>query len=176
VYPKRRQRARKGYENKTGQRNDGSDYSFWSQFVTVEGVDRDDGKIGAWISADGKFNLKKGDRIKITNGKLDSYIKDDKTFFTINGKLGELKENPIDFGSPPQSADNGQREMRIIRGNSLNATMSATQIPLDMVKDYLAAGVQWIMAGTWELNPLHKPAKRIQTEPDAPEPDDDIPF
>lgn len=65
---------------------------------------------------------------------------------------------------PPQQA-NGQKEMRIVRGNALNAICSATEIPLDMVEQFLNRGVQFILTGNW------RPAT---DRSNAPEPDPSI--
>ena len=74
-------------------------------------------------------------------------------------------------GQQSQSSESGgQKEQRIMRGNSLNAMMSAAEIPLDMVGEYLYAGVQFILTGKWDL----KPTTHVQTEPDPQE--DDMPF
>jgi len=75
----------------------------------------------------------------------------------------------------PQST-NGQKEMRIVRGNALNAVMSATEISSDMIGEYLLTAVQFILTGEWKLEPKYNQSLRHQTEPDAPEPADDIPY
>jgi hypothetical protein len=59
--------------------------------------------------------------------------------------------------APQQAAQrpNGDqgKEMRIVRGNALNAVLSAADVPLDMIGDYLNAGVEWIMSGKWQISP-----------------------
>lgn len=83
--------------------------------------------------------------------------------------------------APQQPQGNNQKEMRIIRGNSLNAICSAMDIPLDMAKDYLLAGVQFILTGKWDVKASYNDP---EPDPDIREPitadglpvDDDIPF
>ncbi len=53
--------------------------------------------------------------------------------------------------TPPPDPE--PQSMRIVRGNALNAVMSATTVPSDMIKDYLLASVTWIMSGEWHLEP-----------------------
>ena len=76
---------------------------------------------------------------------------------------------------PPASPESGIKEMRIVRGNSLNATYSAIQIPLDMVEDYLLAGVGFILIGKWNLqNPPIEDDPN--PHPSITEDERDIPF
>ena len=83
--------------------------------------------------------------------------------------------------APPAAAQqqNGQKEMRIVRGNALNAVMSATTVPSDMISDYLLTSVQFILTGNWILKPkLGQPDKTENQYNYNPrtESDDDIPF
>ncbi len=55
-------------------------------------------------------------------------------------------------GGGGQKAD-PNRELTIKRGNALNAVMSATTIPSDLIGDYLAAAVNWIDTGRWQVLP-----------------------
>ena len=77
-------------------------------------------------------------------------------------------------GGGGQKAD-PNRDLHIKRGNALNAVMSATTIPSDLIGDYLAAAVNWIDTGTWNLlqPPTHGTLDNIP--PDS-FPDDDPPF
>jgi len=43
------------------------------------------------------------------------------------------------------------KQLIIKRGNSLNATMSATTIPQDLISNYLVASMGWLNNGVWEL-------------------------
>lgn len=71
--------------------------------------------------------------------------------------------------SQPAGPPQDDKEARIIRGNSLNAIMSATDVPLDMVGDYLVAGEEWIKTGVWSV--AHKPAtcgeQRVERDGDG---------
>lgn len=80
---------------------------------------------------------------------------------------GQQPTKPQPQSKPPL---NGEKEMRIMRGNALNAVMSAMQIDKSMTGMYLAAGLQWIMAGRWQLVP--EPDESITEPPQG----DDIPF
>ena len=55
-------------------------------------------------------------------------------------------------GGGGQKAD-PNRELHIKRGNALNAVMSATTIAPDLIGDYLAAAVNWIDTGQWQVLP-----------------------
>ena len=72
-----------------------------------------------------------------------------------------------------KSTPDGEKEMRIVRGNALNAVMSATEIPADMVKNYLTSSVQWILTGRWEFRLTDKPDKPVESQQAG---EDDIPF
>jgi len=66
---------------------------------------------------------------------------------------------------------NGEKEMRIMRGNALNAAMSAMQIEKGEEGMYLEAGLQWIMTGIWQLVPEPDPditEERAREETDTP--------
>lgn len=69
---------------------------------------------------------------------------------------------PVSIPKPP----NGEPNMYIIRGNALNAIFSAADIPLDMVKDYLLAAVQFILSGEWKLTPSTSLSKKLPSEND----------
>ena len=70
---------------------------------------------------------------------------------------------PSQGQSPPQQSQQGppvtsestndQRDMRIVRGNALNAVMSATRIGSDEIGEFLLTGVQFILTGVWKLSP-----------------------
>lgn len=83
------------------------------------------------------------------------------------------------LGTPPpprgihKPQPNGEKEMRIMRGNALNAAMSAMQIEKGEEGMYLAAGLQWIMTGRWQLVP--EPDEEI-TNPPPSEDRSDAPY
>ena len=59
---------------------------------------------------------------------------------------------PEAAGEPNASTDdNGSKEMRIVRGNALNAVLSAVRINANDVDSHLVAGVTWILTGKWDL-------------------------
>ena len=58
--------------------------------------------------------------------------------------------------SAPPPISNDQREMRIVRGNALNAVLSAADIPLDQIGNYLLTSVQFILGGEWKLEPSYQ--------------------
>lgn len=84
-------------------------------------------------------------------------------FKKFNPQYGQ-QQAPQNQQAPPNS--NGEKEERIMRGNSLNAIMSATDVPLDMVGDYLLAGVRFIKTGKWSITAAYA----------QQEPSDDIPY
>lgn len=82
---------------------------------------------------------------------------------------------------PPQQTrqgaaqqNNEQRDMRIVRGNAVNAVFSATEVPLDKVESYLSRAVQYILTGNFRLatDSTNEPDPDIQEPPTG----DDIPF
>lgn len=64
--------------------------------------------------------------------------------------------------------NNGEKEMRIVRGNALNAIMSAAAVAGEDIPMFLNLGVQFILTGTW---PTNEP-----TTTDGIPISDDIPF
>ncbi len=60
----------------------------------------------------------------------------------------------------PPPVSNSQREMREVRATALTAVLSAADIPLDMVGEYLLTGVQFILTGNWNLG-----TKKYRGEP-----------
>ena len=78
-------------------------------------------------------------------------------------------------GGGGQKADPA-RELTIKRGNALNAVMSATTIPSDMIGSYLIASMGWLNNGVWNVLPPNvKPEPwDVPAEPSPIE--DDIPF
>lgn len=70
--------------------------------------------------------------------------------------------------------NNEQRDMRIVRGNAVNAVFSATEVPLDKVESYLNRAVQYILTGNFRLatDSSNEPDPDIQEPPTG----DDIPF
>ncbi|GAG55241.1 unnamed protein product [marine sediment metagenome] len=86
---------------------------------------------------------------------------------------------PPQAGQPPQNRpepQNGQKEMRIVRGNALNAVMSAVDVPSDMIGEYLLTGVQFILTGEWTLQPKNYQKSNQPMAADGRPIDDDIPF
>ena len=91
---------------------------------------------------------------------------------------------PTGATNDPNGMDS-RKQSEIRRGNALNAIFSATEIPSDMVEQYLNAAVNWIKNGKWLLNcPIDQPDK---TQPGVTEyvpvddtpaavSDDDIPY
>jgi len=83
---------------------------------------------------------------------------------------------PSQNAQPPAGQPNAAeaKDMRTVRGNALNAVLSATDIPLDMVKEYLLASVGWIMTGDWtvKLYPVSTPKPPVTNDsPEYDEPD-----
>ncbi len=76
-------------------------------------------------------------------------------------------------GGGGQKAD-PNKELHIKRGNALNAVMSATTIPSDLIGDYLAAAVNWIDTGRWQVLPPNHGT--LNDVPPDQFPCDDIPF
>lgn len=72
--------------------------------------------------------------------------------------VGEQKSDP-------------NRELTIKRGNALNAVMSATTIPSDMIGNYLVASMDWLNTGAWNLKP---PYQREEIPPDQFPSDDEV--
>ncbi|KKK92302.1 hypothetical protein LCGC14_2704300 [marine sediment metagenome] len=69
---------------------------------------------------------------------------------------------------------NPEKEERIMRGNALNAVMSAANIMPDEIENYLMAGVNFIKSGVWGLSQQQEP---IDLSNPAPMDDgSDIPF
>ncbi len=67
--------------------------------------------------------------------------------------------------APPQYNPSSQlppndREEKIMRGNALNAVMSATDITSFEVGAYLTAGLNWIKTGVWNL-PLQQDTEDV---------------
>ena len=119
---------------------------------------------------------------------------------TVSGEIGTKTQNyPLNIGDPitveakqtehgprltkinPQYSGGGQgsggqaspeKEERIIRGNALNAIMSATGITPMEIENYLIAGVNFIKSGVWGLS---QQEEQPRTADDLPV-DDEIPF
>lgn len=90
-----------------------------------------------------------------------------------NDKAQIAPPRPPEGVSVAAESTNDQREMRIVRRNALNAVMSATDIPLDMVKNYLLTSVQFILTGDWKLNPpSYRKDEPIVNEPEPDAPDE----
>jgi len=89
----------------------------------------------------------------------------------------QVSQQPPQQPTPaaPQSP-NGGTEMRIVRGNALNAVMSATQVSSDMIKEYLLTSVQFILTGEWTLQQKRYQGSNQPTTADGRPIDDDIPF
>lgn len=104
--------------------------------------------MGMWLYADKRFAP--GQQIK-GRGMLREY---QGVRYVDYAKAEIIGQANIPFQRENQT-NNGEREMRIVRGNALNAAMSAAEIPLDMVKDYLLAGVEFILTGKWKLLPQY---------------------
>ncbi len=80
---------------------------------------------------------------------------------------GTLQEKPTSFPQlapqlPTKAPQNtagaakttpDDQSMRIVRSNALNAVLSATEIPSDMIEDYLLSGIRFILGGGWRLEP-----------------------
>lgn len=86
---------------------------------------------------------------------------------------------------PPQAAGTPNvpqnKDMHIMRLAVLKAVLSATEIPLDMVRDYLMAGVQFTFTGKWAVTPA-MPSSATPSpamggdEQGPPATEDDIPW
>lgn len=68
------------------------------------------------------------------------------------------------------------RELTIKRGNALNAVMSATTIPSDMIGNYLVASMGWLNTGVWNLPPPNVKPEPWDVDNPPPPADEDIPF
>ncbi len=80
-------------------------------------------------------------------------------------------------GGGGQRQSSPEKEERIMRGNALNAIMSAANIMPDEIENYLMAGVNFIKSGVWGLS-----QQQVQPNPDYEEnpapidEHDEIPF
>jgi hypothetical protein len=68
---------------------------------------------------------------------------------------------------------NGEKDMRIVRGNALNAIMSAAAVGPHEIREYLLTGVQFILTGEWDFAPSNQGLAEADPPPAG---DDDIPF
>ncbi len=81
----------------------------------------------------------------------------------------DAPQGPSQPAGPPKD----DKEARIIRVDSLEAVLGATDVPLDMVGDYLIASEEWIKTGVWSLaQEPATPAEQGQSEVVG----EDIPF
>jgi len=170
--------------NIAGTRN-GNPYSFWSQFIVLE--DETD-SIGVNLRLDkADQRREKNQIVSVEKGVLDSYEKDGETKLSLKGNLTKASASQQGQQGPQQSAGrlnaqnaaNDPSTMRIVRGNALNAVMSAIEIPADAVEQYLLAGVQWILAGKWVVTPPNTPGyldEGSQEPPTEGEIPGEIPF
>ncbi len=130
-------------------------------------------QIKAQVVAVGKYKPK----YKTTGLLLDS-INGQETWANLPGELNyrdykdkdvmvDITQNEKGYwsgvfvGNAQGSSQGGQnknadpnRELHIKRGNALNAVMSATTIPSDLIGSYLTSAVNWIDNGVWNLNPF----------------------
>lgn len=60
-------------------------------------------------------------------------------------------QQPAQPQQPAQSQPAGQKEDRIIRGNSLNAVLSASSVQAEQIGEFLRAGERWIKTGVWAV-------------------------
>ena len=67
-----------------------------------------------------------------------------------------------------------RKQLSIRRGNALNAILSATTIPSDLIHDHLVAAMGWLDTGIWKVMPPNMQAKPVDNTP-MPD-DDEIPF
>ena len=117
--------------------------------------------------------------------KYDANTQNYKAYF--NGLVGQNQQQPqqrrLASQQRPSAAPQSQKppqgdvQVQIRRGNALNAVMSATDLPCDMISDYLKAGVVFIETGVWNLLSQNQALNSEQTEYDEPSPsDDEVPF
>lgn len=98
-------------------------------------------------------------------------------------KLKKHYDRPYQGQQAPQQAAQAtnapqNREMHIMRLAVLKAVLSATDIPLDMVNDYLLASMQFAFTGKWSvrLPTTPNPAMGGEEFPEEfPPPNNDIP-
>ena len=108
--------------NINGETN-GEPWSFWTQFVVIE--DSTD-SIGANVRVGGlDQKLHKGYKYTLENCKLDSYIKDNKTMLSLQGRLGpgNAPQAPSQAAGAAQSTkdvDWDAKDKRMARMGGLN--------------------------------------------------------
>ena len=146
------------------------------RILVVDGEKTDDKRNSIYCgfyADDGNWNHLKGETLTI-QGQVNIW-KDNMALQGCKVKSNAQPSDPqrtqqdASQSAPPPKDD---KEARIIRCNSLNAIMSATDVPLDMVGDYLIAGVEWIKTGLWSV--AHKPATREEQRGETG--GDDVPF
>ena len=92
------------------------------------------------------------------------------------GGQQQATQQPQQAVQSEQSAKVDSVEPQAIRECALRAVLSGVNIPMDMVRQYLNAGVVYILTGSWNTMPTKTPPIEDDTDfNDAPT-DDDLPF